>query len=81
MERTQLDNTRWNSNIGKTYYILCPDNNDYYRTIHIKSNPFTNALQPMISNAVYGVPPAGMNQIPPLMLNRLMKLQMSSTFF
>lgn len=81
MERTQLDNQRWNSSIGKTYYTLCPDNKDYYRTVYIRHNPFTNALQPMISNAVYGVVPDGMDEIPPLMLNRLMKLQMTSAFF
>lgn len=81
MERTQLDSTRWNSNIGKTYYTICPDNNKYYRTIYIRNNPFTGALQPLISNAVYGNPPDGMQEIPPLMLTRLMRLQMSSTFY
>lgn len=81
MERTQLDNERWNSQIGKTYYSICPDNGNYYRTIYIRHNPFSNQMQPMMSNAVYGTPPEGMEPIPPLLLNRLMKLPMSSPFF
>jgi hypothetical protein len=81
MERTQLDNQRWNSMIGKTFYALCPDNEKYYRSIYVRHNPFSNHLQPMISNPVYGVPPEGLEPISPLMLNRLMRLQMSSSFF
>jgi hypothetical protein len=81
MERTQIDNKNWNSMIGKTYYAICPDNENYYRTIYIRHNPFTNALQPMISNPVYGVVPDGIEAINPLLLNRLLRLQMSSSFF
>jgi len=81
MERTQLDNMRWNSQIGKVYYHICPDNEKYYRTIHIRHNPFSNTLVPSLSNPVYGVPPEGLEPINPLMLNKLMRLQMSSSFF
>jgi hypothetical protein len=81
MERTHLDYQRWNSNIGKTYYTLCPDNPKYYRTIFIKHNPFTNTLQPMVSNPVYGVVPDGIEEIPSVMLQKMMRLQMSSNFF
>jgi hypothetical protein len=81
MERTNQDYKQWNSLIGKTFFNICPDNPKYFRTIYIRHNPFTNALQPLTSNPVYGVPPAGMEEINPLMLNRLMRLQMSSSFF
>ena len=68
------------SQIGQTYYSICPDDDRYYRTIYIRHNPFTNALEPKISNAVMGTPPDGINPISPLMLQRLMRTQMSTTF-
>lgn len=68
------------SQIGETYYSICPDGDRYYRTIYIRQNPFTNALEPKISNAVMGTPPDGINPISPLMLQRLIRTQMSTTF-
>lgn len=55
------------SQIGQTYYSICPDDDRYYR-------------KPKISNAVMGTPPDGINPISPLMLQRLMRTQMSTTF-
>ena len=68
------------SQIGQVYFHRCPDNPNYYKTILIKHNPFTNALQPLMSNAIYGEPPDGMPEISPLMLSRLTRLA-SSPFF
>lgn len=81
MERTNLEHKNWNSLVGKTYYSRCPDDERYFRSIYVRHNPFTNSLQPMISNPIAGEPPAELEEIPPLMLNRLMRLQMTSHFF
>ena len=58
---------------GTVYYSRCKDDDRWYKTIFIKQNPFTNKLQAMVSNPVMGEPPAGMNQIHPLLLRRLMR--------
>ena len=68
------------SQIGQVYYSKCPDDSRYYKTILIKHNPFTNALQPLMSNPIFGEPPDGMSEISPLMLSRLSRLT-SSPFF
>lgn len=68
------------SQVGKVYYSICPDDNRYYKTIFIKHNPFTNALQPLMSNKIFGTPPAEMDEISPLMLQRLMRVANSSLF-
>lgn len=80
MELTDLDHKNFNSHVGKTFYILCPDNNNYFRTIFVKRNPFTQNLQPLVSNPVYGVPPDGMPAIHPLMLQRLTRIQPMTAF-
>ena len=80
-EMTQLDQKQWhNGLIGKVFYHICPDNDKYYRTIRIHHNPFTNSLQPQLSNPVYGIPPDGMQAIHPLMLNRLMRQSQMNAF-
>lgn len=80
-ERTQLDNkVIHNGLIGKIFYNICADNKRYYRTIRIHHNPFTNSLQPQISNPVYGEPPPELEPINPLMLNRLMRQQQMDCF-
>lgn len=79
-ELTDLDHKNFNSHVGKSFYIICPDNEKYYRVVHIKRNPFTNALQPLIANPTYGVPPDGMPAIHPLMLQRLSRIQPMSAF-
>ena len=65
---------------GQTFYSICPDNEKYYRTIYIRFNPFTNAMQPMISNPVYGIPPEGMQPINKTMLASMMRMQMKGDF-
>lgn len=65
---------------GQTFYSICPDNSNYFKTIFIRFNPFTNAMQPMMSNPIYGTPPDGMEEINPLLLQRLMRLQQTTTF-
>ena len=81
IERTQLDNRIiHNGLIGKIFYHICPDDKRYFRTIRIHHNPFTNALQPQISNAVDGEPPPNLQPINPLMLNRLMRQQTMGCF-
>ena len=49
--------------IGEVVAIRCPDNEDYYRTILIKENPFSKGHQALISNAVYGNTPFGMEEV------------------
>ena len=49
--------------IGEVVAIRCPDNEDYYRTILIKENPFSKGHQALISNAVYGDIPFGMPEV------------------
>lgn len=68
------------SQIGKVYYAICPDDSRYYKTIFIRHNPFTNALQPMISNEIMGTPPPGMDPISPLMLSRLTRVANNPMF-
>jgi hypothetical protein len=81
MELSLIDQKAFNSHIGKTYYIKCPDNDLYYRTIYIRLNPFTNALTPMVSNPVYGNPEGlGIPAIHPLMLQRLSRIQPMGAF-
>jgi len=72
---------KWGKSLaGQTFYSICPDNDKYYKTIFIRFNPFTNAMQPMMSNAIYGTPPDGMEEINPLVLQRLMRIQQGTTF-
>ena len=49
--------------IGEVVAIRCPDNDDYFRTILIKENPFSKGHQALISNAVYGNTPFGMDEV------------------
>jgi hypothetical protein len=57
MELTDLDHKNFNSHVGKTFYILCPDDNNYYRTVHIKRNPFTNSYN--LSSPIQFMVPKG----------------------
>ena len=78
--RTHQDAKQWNSQIGKIYYQICPDDDRYFRTIRIHHNPFIGANTPQISNPVYGNPPPELEPIPPLMLSRLLRVQNTSSF-
>ena len=66
--------------VGQTFYTKCPDDSRFYKTIYIRFNPFTNAMQPMISNSIFGEPPDTLEEINPLILQRLMRLQQTSSF-
>ena len=61
-----------NSQVGKIYWSRCDDNPNYFRTIRIARNPFTGNIQPQISNITAGSPPPDMEELPPLMRNKLM---------
>ena len=79
-ERTPTDATNWNSLIGKHYYQKCPDDPRMFRSIRVAMNPFTGDLNPQISNPIYGTPPDELEPIPPLLLSRLLRIQMSGRF-
>ena len=70
-------NMMYSGMIGKLFYHICEDNKNYYRTIRLQHNPFTNALVPQVSNAVYGVPPEGIDPISPHLLSRLLRMKTS----
>ena len=61
--------------VNKIYYSVCPDNDNYYRTIRLHKNPFTGNLQRQVSNPVVGgkeqAESLGLEPIPPLMRQRL----------
>jgi len=81
-EINALDIKNFNKDlVGKTFYVLCVDDDKYYRSVYVRYNPFTQSLQPHISNPVYGVPPEGLEPISPLLLSRLMRSQLQSTYF
>ena len=63
-----------NLRVGNTYYIKCPDDTRYYRSVYIKANPLssTRATQALISNPVMGEPPTGLTEISPQQLSRYM---------
>ena len=58
---------------NKIYFHRCPDDSNYFRTIRIQKNPFTNALSPQISNPVAGEPTPEMDEISIHTLRRLMR--------
>jgi len=80
-ELSVLDIKNFNSQVGKSYYVLCPDDDKYYRSVYVRYNPFTQSPQPHISTPVYGVPPTELEPISPLLLSRLMRAQLQSTYF
>ena len=59
------DNRQLNRTIrvGEVVAVRCPDNENYYRTVLIKENPFSKGHQALISNAVYGGTPFGMEEV------------------
>jgi len=81
-ETNALDVKNFNKDlVGKTFYVLCPDDDKSYRSVYVRYNPFTQSLQPHISTPVYGVAPAELEPISPLLLSRLMRAQLQSTYF
>ena len=70
-----INNNQTDSQIGKIYYSICPDDSRYYRTVRIARNPFTGNNQTQLSNPVYGDPKSlGLEPIPHLMRTKLMSV-------
>ncbi len=63
-----------NRQVGKIYGSRCDDNPNYFRTIRIARNPFTGNIQPQISNLTAGSPQPDMEELPPLLKHRLMRM-------
>jgi hypothetical protein len=81
-ERTITDFQNISSKLaGKIFYERDPRNEDFYRTIRMHLNVFANRVVPQYSNWVYGTPPEGVQPLPPLLLNALMRFQNSDTMF
>ena len=68
-----LDKQFYSHLYGKSFFIRCPDDENYSRTCFIKHNIFTNAPQVMTSNAVYGTPPDGITEMSQIMYSRLQR--------
>ena len=49
---------------GVVYAVKTPDSDAYYRTVLLKKVPMTGAFQILISNAVYGTIPPGIDEVP-----------------
>ena len=49
--------------VGTVYAVRCPDNGDWYRTVLIRKNEYSNSYQALITNAVYGTTPFGMEEV------------------
>ena len=80
--RSHGDMRNWNKDIaGKQYYQNHPSEKNTFRTIWVKTNPFTGKPQPHITNWVIGTPPDNIPHIHPLHLQKLMTLQHSGDFF
>ena len=70
-QRNVLDVHNWNRDLmGQTFYQICQDNKNKYRTIQFKWNPFVESLRPMISDPIDGAPPEGMKPVPAGALQR-----------
>ena len=80
-ERTFQDMTSWQKIIGKTYYQKHPNNENEYRTIYMKYNPFASKVQAMYSNFLNGTPPDGMEEVNPRLLSSLTTMQPSRPEF
>jgi len=73
-QRNKLEN-------GKVYYSKCPDNPEYFRSIRLSFNPFTQSYRPQISNPMCGVPPDGLEEISPVLLTSLLKVPQNTPPF
>ena len=77
----RIRHKNFNKQVGKTYYVLCPDDKRYFRSVYIRYNGFTQQIQSHSSTPVMGVPPEELEPISPIMLSRLMRAQLQSTFY
>ena len=66
---------------GQVYYSLCPDDPKKFRTIRLHFNPYTQSLRPQVSNPVEGVPPPELEEMSPLLLQRLMRVPQSNIYY
>ena len=66
---------------GQVYYSLCPDDPKKFRTIRLHFNPYTQSLRPQVSNPVEGVPPPEIEEMSPLLLQRLMRVPQSNIYY
>ena len=62
------------SQVNKIYWVKCPDQPDWYRSVRIHKNPFTGHHQTQLSNPAPMPPPPDMPEIPPLMRTKLMRM-------
>ena len=60
--------------INKIYYHIAEDDSRYFRTIRMHRNPMNGRITPQVSNLIMGVPPEGLEPIPPLMKQRLFSM-------
>jgi hypothetical protein len=60
---TNTDDRKANLKMGNSYAITCDDNDNYYRVVFLKQNPYTGSVQPLISNPTYGVIPDGIQEV------------------
>ena len=50
--------------VGEPVAVRCSDNSDFYRTVLIRKNQFSNSYQALISNPVAATIPPGMDEVP-----------------
>ena len=80
-QRNVLDVRNWNRDLmGQTFYQICQDNKNKYRTIQCKWNPFVKSLKPIIADPIDGAPPEGMKPVPAGALQRVVQMTNMSMF-
>ena len=50
--------------VGDPVAVRCSDNSDFYRTVLIRKNQFSNSYQALVSNPVAGTIPPGIDEVP-----------------
>ena len=79
--RNILDVRNWNRDLmGQTFYQICQDNKNKYRTIQFKWSPFVESVKPMISFPIDGAPPEEMKPVPAGALQRAAQMRNMSMF-
>ena len=70
-QQMQNDASQNHSLIGKEFYVKCPDDERFFKTVYLKRNPMTGNMQTQMSNPVYGEPPDGIPELPQNMRSKL----------
>ena len=79
--RNILDVRNWNIDLmGLTFYQICHNNKNKYRTIQFTWKPFVESLKPMISDPIDGATPEGMKPVPAGALQRTAQMTNMSMF-